>query len=230
MTRDREQVIAALKKYLDMNKLALGVGQARRAVPPRSPCTGLVSEEQFLDMLRRAVTSPAAPSKSSRWPAPARPSFMPTCRNRATSRRCSAGRSAVRAQAPQAWGHCRKTTHTVLGSSEFERAARCRKTMIEACYPLSVKVERDGGILTPQHDGRQHVPGLTPGRNPNRIRIFPTGRVPVVRNRNDTERRRGYRRVLEADGACRSGGTGSWRRGRSAEFSRLGPGRNGRHA
>ncbi|MGH8041942.1 MAG: class I SAM-dependent rRNA methyltransferase [Rudaea sp.] len=54
MTRDREQVIPALKKYLDMNKLALG------AVKPGGiflscSCTGLVSAEQFLDMLRRAA-------------------------------------------------------------------------------------------------------------------------------------------------------------------------------
>ncbi|MDR3387833.1 MAG: class I SAM-dependent rRNA methyltransferase [Rudaea sp.] len=54
MTRDREQVIPALKKYLDMNKLAMG------AVRPGGifltcSCTGLVSEEQFLDMLRRAA-------------------------------------------------------------------------------------------------------------------------------------------------------------------------------
>jgi 23S rRNA (cytosine1962-C5)-methyltransferase len=54
MTRDREQVIPALKKYLDMNKLAMG------AVKPGGifltcSCTGLVSEEQFLDMLRRAA-------------------------------------------------------------------------------------------------------------------------------------------------------------------------------
>jgi len=54
MTRDSEQVIPALKKYLDMNKLALG------AVKPGGifltcSCTGLVSEEQFLDMLRRAA-------------------------------------------------------------------------------------------------------------------------------------------------------------------------------
>jgi 23S rRNA (cytosine1962-C5)-methyltransferase len=54
MTRDREQVIPALKKYLDMNKLALA------AVAPGGlfltcSCTGLVSEEQFLDMLRRAA-------------------------------------------------------------------------------------------------------------------------------------------------------------------------------
>ena len=54
MTRDREQVIPALKKYLDMNKLALS------AVKPGGifltcSCTGLVSEDQFLDMLRRAA-------------------------------------------------------------------------------------------------------------------------------------------------------------------------------
>lgn len=54
MTRDREQVIPALKKYLDMNKLALG------AVKPGGifltcSCTGLVDEAQFLDMLRRAA-------------------------------------------------------------------------------------------------------------------------------------------------------------------------------
>jgi 23S rRNA (cytosine1962-C5)-methyltransferase len=54
LTRDREQVIPALKKYLDMNKLALA------AVKPGGifltcSCTGLVSEEQFLDMLRRAA-------------------------------------------------------------------------------------------------------------------------------------------------------------------------------
>lgn len=54
MTRDREQVIPALKKYLDMNKLALA------AVKPGGvfltcSCTGLVAEEQFLDMLRRAA-------------------------------------------------------------------------------------------------------------------------------------------------------------------------------
>jgi 23S rRNA (cytosine1962-C5)-methyltransferase len=54
MTRDREQVIPALKKYLDMNKLAMS------AVKPGGifltcSCTGLVSEEQFLDMLRRAA-------------------------------------------------------------------------------------------------------------------------------------------------------------------------------
>ena len=54
MTRDREQVINALKKYLDMNKLALGVVKPGVLFATFS-CTGLVSEEQFLDMLRRAA-------------------------------------------------------------------------------------------------------------------------------------------------------------------------------
>jgi 23S rRNA (cytosine1962-C5)-methyltransferase len=54
MTRDREQVINALKKYLDMNKLALGVVKPGGLFATFS-CTGLVSEEQFLDMLRRAA-------------------------------------------------------------------------------------------------------------------------------------------------------------------------------
>lgn len=52
-TRDREAVDFALKRYLDMNRLAL------QAVEPGGmlltcSCTGLVSEEAFLDMLRRA--------------------------------------------------------------------------------------------------------------------------------------------------------------------------------
>jgi 23S rRNA (cytosine1962-C5)-methyltransferase len=54
MTRDRDQVIPALKKYLDMNKLALGV-VAPGGLLATFSCTGLVSEEQFLDMLRRAA-------------------------------------------------------------------------------------------------------------------------------------------------------------------------------
>ncbi|MGH8121721.1 MAG: class I SAM-dependent rRNA methyltransferase [Rudaea sp.] len=54
MTRDREQVIPALKKYLDMNKLALGAVKPGGLLLTCS-CTGLVSEEQFLDMLRRAA-------------------------------------------------------------------------------------------------------------------------------------------------------------------------------
>ncbi|MGO1002822.1 class I SAM-dependent rRNA methyltransferase [Lysobacter sp. CA196] len=54
MTRDREQVIPALKKYLDMNKLALGALKPGGLFATFS-CTGLVSEDQFLDMLRRAA-------------------------------------------------------------------------------------------------------------------------------------------------------------------------------
>ena len=54
MTRDRDQVIPALKKYLDMNKLALGAVRPGGVFLTCS-CTGLVSEEQFLDMLRRAA-------------------------------------------------------------------------------------------------------------------------------------------------------------------------------
>ena len=54
MTRDREQIIPALKKYLDMNKLALGCVKPGGLLATFS-CTGLVSEDQFLDMLRRAA-------------------------------------------------------------------------------------------------------------------------------------------------------------------------------
>jgi 23S rRNA (cytosine1962-C5)-methyltransferase len=53
-TRDREAVDYALKRYLDMNRLAL------QAVAPGGifltcSCTGLVSEETFLETLRRAA-------------------------------------------------------------------------------------------------------------------------------------------------------------------------------
>jgi 23S rRNA (cytosine1962-C5)-methyltransferase len=53
-TREREAVDYALKRYLDMNRLAL------QAVAPggiflSSSCTGLVTEADFLDMLRRAA-------------------------------------------------------------------------------------------------------------------------------------------------------------------------------
>jgi 23S rRNA (cytosine1962-C5)-methyltransferase len=54
LTRDREQVIPALKKYLDMNRLAMSVLKPGGIFLTCS-CTGLVSEEQFLDMLRRAA-------------------------------------------------------------------------------------------------------------------------------------------------------------------------------
>jgi 23S rRNA (cytosine1962-C5)-methyltransferase len=53
-TRDREAVDLALKRYLDMNRLAL------QAVAPGGlfltcSCTGLVGEEMFMETLRRAA-------------------------------------------------------------------------------------------------------------------------------------------------------------------------------
>jgi 23S rRNA (cytosine1962-C5)-methyltransferase len=53
-TRDREEIDFALKQYFDMNKLAL------QAVAPGGmfltcSCTGLVSEEMFLETLRRSA-------------------------------------------------------------------------------------------------------------------------------------------------------------------------------
>ena len=54
LTRDREQVIGALKKYNDMNKLAMSVVKPGGILLTCS-CTGLVSEEEFLDMIRRAA-------------------------------------------------------------------------------------------------------------------------------------------------------------------------------
>jgi 23S rRNA (cytosine1962-C5)-methyltransferase len=53
-TRDREEVDYALKRYLDMNRLAL------QAVAPGGlfltcSCTGLVGEGDFLETLRRAA-------------------------------------------------------------------------------------------------------------------------------------------------------------------------------
>ena len=54
LTRDREQVIGALKKYNDMNKLAMTVVKPGGILLTCS-CTGLVSEEEFLDMIRRAA-------------------------------------------------------------------------------------------------------------------------------------------------------------------------------
>ena len=54
LTRDREQVVAALKKYNDMNKLAMQVVKPGGILLTCS-CTGLVSEEEFLDMIRRAA-------------------------------------------------------------------------------------------------------------------------------------------------------------------------------
>jgi 23S rRNA (cytosine1962-C5)-methyltransferase len=53
-TRDREAVGLALKRYLDMNRLALQV-VAPGGLFLTCSCTGLVSEETFLDTLRRAA-------------------------------------------------------------------------------------------------------------------------------------------------------------------------------
>ena len=53
-TRDRDEVYFALKRYFDMNRLAL------QAVAPGGifltcSCTGLVSEVDFLESIRRAA-------------------------------------------------------------------------------------------------------------------------------------------------------------------------------
>jgi 23S rRNA (cytosine1962-C5)-methyltransferase len=53
-TRDREAVDLALKRYLDMNRLALQV-VAPGGLFLTCSCTGLVSEETFLDTVRRAA-------------------------------------------------------------------------------------------------------------------------------------------------------------------------------
>jgi 23S rRNA (cytosine1962-C5)-methyltransferase len=53
-TRDREAVDYALKRYLDMNRLALRV-VAPDGVFLSCSCTGLVSEADFIDVLRRAA-------------------------------------------------------------------------------------------------------------------------------------------------------------------------------
>ena len=53
-TRDREEIDYALKRYFDMNRLAL------QAVAPGGifltcSCTGLVAESDFLESIRRAA-------------------------------------------------------------------------------------------------------------------------------------------------------------------------------
>jgi 23S rRNA (cytosine1962-C5)-methyltransferase len=53
-TRDREEVDLALKRYLDMNRLALQV-VAEGGVFATFSCTGLISELDFVDMLRKAA-------------------------------------------------------------------------------------------------------------------------------------------------------------------------------
>lgn len=54
LTRDREDVEAALKKYCDMNRLALHVVKPGGVLLTCS-CTGLVSEADFLESIRRAA-------------------------------------------------------------------------------------------------------------------------------------------------------------------------------
>ncbi len=53
-TRDREEIGFALKRYFDMNKLALQ-SVASGGIFLTCSCTGLVSEEEFLECLRRAA-------------------------------------------------------------------------------------------------------------------------------------------------------------------------------
>jgi 23S rRNA (cytosine1962-C5)-methyltransferase len=53
-TRDREAVNFALKRYFDMNRLALQV-VTPGGIFLTCSCTGLVSEEAFLESLRRAA-------------------------------------------------------------------------------------------------------------------------------------------------------------------------------
>ncbi|QEL18073.1 class I SAM-dependent rRNA methyltransferase [Limnoglobus roseus] len=54
LTRDREDVEGALRKYTDMNRLAMQV-VSPGGVFLSCSCTGLVSEPDFLEMLRRAA-------------------------------------------------------------------------------------------------------------------------------------------------------------------------------
>ena len=53
-TRDRDEVDYALKRYLDMNRLAMQV-VAPGGLLLTCSCTGLVSEERFIECLRRSA-------------------------------------------------------------------------------------------------------------------------------------------------------------------------------
>jgi 23S rRNA (cytosine1962-C5)-methyltransferase len=53
-TRDREEIGFALKRYLDMNRLALQA-MAPGGIFLTCSCTGLISEAEFLETLRRAA-------------------------------------------------------------------------------------------------------------------------------------------------------------------------------
>ena len=54
LTRDRESVDQALRKYCDMNRLAMQVVKPGGVFLTCS-CTGLVREEDFLESVRRAA-------------------------------------------------------------------------------------------------------------------------------------------------------------------------------
>ena len=54
MTRDREMIDQALRKYTDMNRLAISAVKPGGVFVTCS-CTGLVSEDMFLDSVRRAA-------------------------------------------------------------------------------------------------------------------------------------------------------------------------------
>ena len=54
LTRDRDDIDSALRKYLDMNRLAMQVINPGGVLLTCS-CTGLVSEPDFIEMLRRAA-------------------------------------------------------------------------------------------------------------------------------------------------------------------------------
>ncbi len=60
LTRDREAVEVALKKYTDMNRLALQVVRPGGVLLTCS-CTGLVGEPEFLEVLRRAAWQAGRP-------------------------------------------------------------------------------------------------------------------------------------------------------------------------
>ena len=54
LTRDRESIDLALRKYTDMNRLAMQVVKPGGVLLTCS-CTGLVGEPDFLEMIRRAA-------------------------------------------------------------------------------------------------------------------------------------------------------------------------------
>ena len=63
LTRDREEVEQALRKYTDMNRLAMQV-VANGGMLLTCSCTGLVSEVNFLDSIRRAAWQAG---KTAQW-------------------------------------------------------------------------------------------------------------------------------------------------------------------